>query len=43
MGGVQVQSEKEFEEEFKKYLKKYAKWILIVEEIEKILEKFKKN
>lgn len=33
--------EKELEKQLKKYLEKYARWILIVEEIEKIFEKFK--
>jgi len=34
---TQVQLEKKLRE----YLEKYARWILIVEEIEKIFEKFK--
>ena len=33
--------EEKFEKELKKYLEKYARWILIVEKIEKIFEKFK--
>jgi len=39
MGDVQAQMG--LEKEIRKYLKKYARWILIVEEIEKIFEKFK--
>jgi len=32
---------KELEKEIRKYLEKYARWMLIVEEIERIFEKLK--